>query len=207
MKQSKRPLWKKSMLTTLNFNEIMDYLDEIVNNGDPYGYDCEESGYYLEYKEQFDELSCGAYRLWEALNEHDVYSDTDISDIWDDMTVALLGYTQKVLGYDEAEDDYFAMLYPEEDYAVEEAERKLMRLTKEQLVKNFRKVLTTLILFFDIKASHDCLTSIVEELDERGAILERKNERINKLYEDLTGSRAEEFDKIISSIPPRMWVE
>lgn len=201
MKQSKRPLWKKSMLDTLNFNGIIDYLEEISDNGDPCGYDCDESGYYLEYKEQFDELSCGAYELWDVLQEHAV------KEVWDDMTVALLGHTQKILGYDAVEEDYFSMLYPEEDCAVIEAEKRLMRLTKEQLIENFRKVLTSLILFFDIKAAHDCLTSIVEELDERGAILEQKNERINKLYEDLTGFGAEEFDNIIASIPPRMWVE
>lgn len=206
MKQSKRPIWKTSMLKTLNFYEIIEYLDEIGNNGDPYGYDREESGYYQEYKEQFDDLADGAYRLWYALDNSD-YSDYSLRDIWDDMTVALLGYQEKVLGFDQFEEDYFAMLSYQEDAAVEEAEKRLMRFTKEQLIKNFRKVLTTLILFFDIKAAHDCLESIVEELDERGAILERKNEQINKLYEDLTGSNAEDFDNIIRSIPPRMWVE
>lgn len=209
MDQSKRPLWKKSMLETLNFSNIMEYLYEIGNNGDKYGYDCDEGGYYLEYKEQFDELSGGAYRLEEALNEYDGYTGGSMSDIWDDMTVALLGYKEKVLGFDSVEEDYYSMLDCEEDGAVEEAEKRLMRFTKEQLIKNFRKVLTTLVLFFDIKAAHDCLTSIVEELDERGAILEQKNERINRLYKDLTGSGAkdEDFDKIIRGIPPRMWVE
>lgn len=206
MDQSKRPLWKKSMLKSLNFYEIIDYLDEIGNNGDPYGYAREESGYYQEYKEQFDDLSDGAFRLWDALENSD-YSDYSLRDIWDDMTVALLGYQEKVLGYDQVEEDYFAMLTFLEGAAVQEAEKRLMRFTKEQLIKNFRKVLTTLVLFFDIKAAHDCLTSIVEELDERGAILELKNEKINRLYEDLTGANAEDFDSIIQGIPPRMWVE
>ena len=194
------------MLKSLNFYEIVEFLDEIGNNGDPYGYEREESGYYQEYKEQFDDLSDGAYRLWDALDNSD-YSDYSLRDIWDDMTVALLGYQEKVLGFDQVEEDYFSMLTFLEDAAVQEAEKRLMRFTKEQLIKNFRKVLTTLVLFFDIKAAHDCLTSIVEELDERGAILERKNEKINRLYEDLTGANAKDFDEIIQGIPPRMWVE
>lgn len=208
MDQSKRPLWKKSMLKSLNYYEITEYLDEIGNNGDPWGYEREESGYYQEYKEQFDDLSDGAYRLYEALDNYDYYAgDCRLRDIWDDMTVALLGYQEKVLGFDQVEEDYFAMLTFLEDAAVQEAEKRLMRFTKEQLIKNFRKVLTTLVLFFDIKAAHDCLTAIVEELDERGVILERKNEQINKLYADLTGSNAKDFDEIIQGIPPRMWVE
>lgn len=206
MNQSKNPLWKKSMLKSLNYYEITDFLYEISDNGNMYGYDREESGYYQEYKEQFDDLSDGAYRLWDALDNSD-YSDYSLRDIWDDMTVALLGYQEKVLGFDQVEEDYFSMLTFLEDAAVQEAEKRLMRFTKEQLIKNFRKVLTTLVLFFDIKAAHDCLTSIVEELDERGAILERKNEKINRLYEDLTGANAKDFDEIIQGIPPRMWVE
>lgn len=206
MNQSKNPLWKKSMLKSLNYYEITDFLYEISDNGDMYGYDREESGYYQAYKEQFDDLSDGAYRLWDALDNSD-YSDYSLRDIWDDMTVALLGYQEKVLGFDQVEEDYFSMLTFLEDAAVQEAEKRLMRFTKEQLIKNFRKVLTTLVLFFDIKAAHDCLTSIVEELDERGAILERKNEKINRLYEDLTGANAKDFDEIIQGIPPRMWVE
>ena len=206
MNQSKNPLWKKSMLKSLNFYEIVEFLDEIGNNGDPYGYEREERGYYQEYKEQFDDLSDGAYRLWDALDNSD-YSDYSLRDIWDDMTVALLGYQEKVLGFDQVEEDYFSMLTFLEDAAAQEAEKRLMRFTKKQLIKNFRKVLTTLVLFFDIKAAHDCLTSIVEELDERGAILERKNEKINRLYEDLTGANAKDFDEIIQGIPPRMWVE
>lgn len=206
MEQSKKPLWKKSMLKTLNYNDVLEYLDEIQNNGDMYGYDREENGYYQEYKELFDDLAAGASNLYYALSDYDYFGNR-LLDNWDDMTVALLGYSEKVLGYDAAEMDYYAMIDCAENWAVEEAEKRLMRLTKEELIKSFRQVMTTLVCFFDIKSAHDCLTSIVEELDNRGAILEKKNERINELYKDLTGANAAEFDSIIENIPPRMWVE
>lgn len=202
MKRSKIPLWKKSMLQFLNLGDISERLWEIVENGDMYGYDREESEYYQEYKEQFDELSAGAYSLSEALNEY------DIQENWNDMTVALLGYQQTVLGYDFEEADYFRMLDPfDEDFAAEEAEKRLLRLNKHDLIRIFRKVMVTLVLFFDIKAAHDCLTSIVEELDYRGAVLEEKNNQINLLYTDLTGKSAEIIDSLVSQLPQRMWVE
>lgn len=202
MKRSKIPLWKKSMLQFLNLGDISECLWEIVENGDMYGYDREESEYYQEYKEQFDELSAGAYSLSEALNEY------DIQENWNDMTVALLGYQQTVLGYDFEEADYFRMLDPfDEDFAAEEAEKRLLRLNKHDLIRIFRKVMVTLVLFFDIKAAHDCLTSIVEELDYRGAVLEEKNNQINLLYTDLTGKSAEIIDSLVSQLPQRMWVE
>ena len=209
MKQSKTPLWKKSCLSSLSFWSIMEWLEEIGENGGPYGYeDSSIEGYYNEYKEQFDELSAGAYDMHEKLSEYEYYEEYDsFCDLWDDMTVNLLGDLYSVLGFDGAELDYFKLTAFEEDLAVEETEKRLMRLTKKDLIKNFRKVLMTLVMFFDLKAAHDCLTSIVEELDEKGALLEQKNERINKLYKDLTGRNGELLDVELENLPPRMWVE
>ena len=207
MKQSERPLWKKSILQTLNLYDIKSYLYEISENGDPYGYENGESGYYLDYKEQFDELSAGACAMLEALDDYgpETYG---LEDNWNDMAVALLGYKEAVLGYDAAEMDYFHMVNPYcEDWAVEEATKRIKRLTKDDMVRLFRSVLSTFVLFFDIKASHDCLTSIVEELDNRGAILSVKNDEINHLYEDLTGKNGEDFDRLIERLPQRMWIE
>ena len=169
MKESKRPLWKKSMLQHLNLSDILECLYEISDNGDMYGYACDEegeSGYYQEYKDQFDELSAGAYSLWETLQNF------DLREKWDDMTVALLGETQKVLGFDSIEQDYFGMLGRwDEEFAVEEAVKRIERLTKRDMIKMFRNVMVTLVLFFDIKTAHDCLTSIVQELDDHVAYM------------------------------------
>ena len=170
MKHSQKPLWKKSMLQHLNIDSIRECLEEIQDNGDSYGYIREEeneNGYYQEYKDQFDELSAGADELIQALWDYDVREN------WDDMTVALLGKTHTVYGYDNLAVDYVGLLSYQEEWATEEAIKRIERLSKHEMIRCFRKVLTTLVLFFDIKASHDCLTSIVEELDERAAMMER----------------------------------
>ena len=207
MKQSERPVWKKSMLQSLNLSSIMNYLYEISENGDMYGYDGGDDGYYQEYKELFDDLAGGASSLIDALNEYDAHNGGSTKDIWDEMTVALLGETQRVLGFDAVEQDYFGMIDCQENLAVEEAEKKLERLTKHDLIQYFRKVLVILVSFLDIKAAHDCLTSIVQELDEKGALLEQKNEKINQIYGDLTGKNGEQFDSLVANLPQRMWVE
>lgn len=203
MKQSKTPLWKKSMLEKLNIYDIRDQLQEIYENGDMYGYDYGEiEGYYNEYKEQFDDLAALAYNLDEAMTEYDV------EEHWNDMTVALLGQLYNVLGFDQQELDYFNLLNTfEEEWAQNEAVKRIMQMTKKDMLMLFRKVLCTVILFYDIKAAHDCLTSIVEELDERAAIMKRKDDIVNRLYEDLTGKSVEQFDEIAKNMPQRMWVE
>ena len=195
------------MLQSLGLGSIVEYLCEISENGDMYGYDGGDDGYYQEYKELFDDLAGGASSLLDALNEYDMYGGASIKDVWNEMTVALLGETQRVLGFDAVEQDYFGMIDCQENLAVEEAEKKLERLTKHDLIQYFRKVLVILVSFLDIKAAHDCLTSIVQELDEKGALLEQKNEKINQIYGDLTGKNGEQFDSLVANLPQRMWVE
>lgn len=203
MKQSKNPLWKKSMLQKLSLYEIRDMLDEIGENGDMYGYDYGDiTGYYAEYKDQFDDLAGLAYNLMEAMDEYDV------SEHWDDMTVALLGEMYTVLGFDTAELDYYGLYNRfEEDLAQDEAVKRILRLNKMDMLMLFRKVLCTIVLFYDIKAAHDCLTSIVEELDDRAVVMKRKDDVINSLYKDLTGKNSEQFDELVKNLPQRMWVE
>jgi hypothetical protein len=178
-------------------------LSEIADNGDAYGYENNGEGqYYQEYKELFDELSDGANQLYYDITE------SEVRDNWDDMTVALLGETQKVLGYDSIENDYFGMLNRyDEEYAVQKAAERIERLTKRDMIRIFRKVMVTLVLFFDIKAAHDCLAAIMEELDSKGALLQGKVDAMTRLYYKLDEENQEEFDSLLKDLPQRMWVE
>lgn len=203
MKQSKTPIWKKSCLKKLSIYDICSMLDEIMEDGDMYGYaDSSAEGYYNEYKDQFDDLSGLAYRLQEAI------TDYDLQENWDDATVGLLGDIYTVLGYDVEEMDYFHLFNRyEEDLAQSEAVKRLLRLTKMELIQLFSRVLAGIVIFYDIKAAHDCLCSIVCELDDRAAIMRRKDDALNYLYKDLTGKNEEDFDDLVRSLPDRMWVE
>lgn len=210
MKQSETPLWKKSMLAYLNLDDIYNQLDEISENGDAYGYDTYgESEYYYMYAELFTEIAIGANELMEGVDA--IRNDWNFNvDIWNALSVALLGRQEKTLGFDPAQDDYFAMCDPnnwENELAVREAEKKCKRITKVDLLKYFKQILTTITLFYDIKSANDCLTAVVAELEEKGALLEKKNDAINLLYKDLTGASEREFDALIRTIPQRMWVE
>lgn len=209
--QSKTPLWRKSMLQKMSLSDITDMLEEIAGNGDPYGYEYgDESGYYAEYKDQFDELSAQAGILQEEIMNavSNKYEDEyEFADQWNDITVAMLGDLFTVMGYDSVEMDYYGILNSEEEWAQEEARKRLERLTKAHLLDRFAFVWKTMLFFFDIKTAHDCLTAIVEELDEKGAILEKKNEAMDRLYEDITGKAGDDFGTIINNLPQRMWVE
>lgn len=207
----KTPLWKKSMLAKMDLASVRASLYEIAENGDAYGYEYgDEAGYYVEYKDQFDELAAQAGMLQDAVDAaiSEKYMDEyELAEQWNDITVAMLGELYTVLGFDCVEMDYYGILAPEEEWAQEEARKRLERLTKAQLLDRFAFVWKVLILFYDLKASHDCLVAIVEELDEKGALLERKNDAIDRIYEDITGKSGDDFDAMLRTIPQRMWVE
>lgn len=173
LKKAKSPMWRKTMLQRLSIDDIRNDLEEIAAAGDSCGYDDSSLGeYYEEYRELFNELSMGAWDLQEAIGRIEEF-DGEAWINWDDCTVALLGDVCKVLGYDAAQMDYFDTLDPwEEKQGVKDAEKRLMRLTKQQLVRLFRQVMVTLVAYMDIKGSYDTLSAVVNELDERAAIMQ-----------------------------------
>lgn len=165
-------MWKKTILERLSLDDIRQSLEEISESGDYFGYEGDSMGaYYDEYKDLFNELSMGAGDLLDAIDRIEEY-DGKAWVGWDDLTVALLGDVKTVLGYDTNTMDYFDLLTPwEEKAGVQEAEKRLMRLTKQQMVHLFRQVLVALASYMDIKGSYDTLNTVVTELDDRAAAM------------------------------------
>ncbi len=171
LSQTKSPLWKKTMLQRLSLDDIREDLEEISEAGDYYGYEGDSLGeYYDEYRPLFDELSAGASDLLDAISRLEEYDGEGFAG-WDDFTVALIGPVRKVLGYDASQMDYFDMMAWDEEAAVREAEKRLQRLTKAQLIATFRRVMIALVAYWDIKGSFDTLSAVVNELDSRAAVL------------------------------------
>ena len=205
MNQKKNAIWKKSILEGLSFEDITECLYEMTEKGDYLGYESglSDSEYAEEFRELYNEVNYGAQNLLDALYEN----SADVRENWDDMTVGMLGEIHSVYGFDAAEIDYFKLTEYTSEYAIEEAKKRLMRLTKDELINTFSKVFKIVLGYIDIKSAFDTIDAVVTELDYRGALLESKNNEINRLYEDLTGIDGENFDKLVKNIPGRMWVE
>lgn len=200
-----KPIWKKSMLDGLDLGSIQNELYEMSENGDFWGYDDRDEGsYYDEFRELFNEIAAGATELNEAIDNWRCMMD----GAWDDMTVGMLGNTQRVLGFDTVERDYYRMTEPcMEDWAQEEACKRVEHWTKREMMGNFKFVLSTIVSYLDMKAASDTMLAVVAELDYRGAMLEEKTNRIDQIYSDITGKSAEQFEKELENLPQRMWIE
>ena len=200
-----KPIWKKSMLDGLDLGSIQNELYDMSENGDYCGYDDRDEGsYYDEFRELFNEIAAGATDLNEAIDSWRGMMD----GAWDDLTVGMLGDTQHVLGFDTVERDYYRMTEPYmEDWAQDEACKRVEHWTKREMMGNFKFVLSTIVSYLDLKAASDTMLAVVAELDYRGAMLEEKTNRIDQLYSDITGKSAEQFEKELENMPQRMWVE
>lgn len=200
-----KPIWKKSMLDGLDLGSIQNELYDMSENGDCWGYDDRDEGsYYDEFRELFNEIAAGATDLNEVIDNWRGMMD----GAWDDLTVGMLGDTQRVLGFDTVERDYYRMTEPyTEDWAQEEACKRVEHWTKREMMGNFKFVLSTLVSYLDLKAASDTMLAVVAELDYRGAMLEEKTNRIDQIYSDITGKSAEQFEKELENLPQRMWVE
>lgn len=200
-----KPIWKKSMLDGLDLGSIQNELYDMSENGDCWGYDDRDEGsYYDEFRELFNEIAAGATDLNEAIDSWRGMMD----GAWDDLTVGMLGDTQRVLGFDTVERDYYSMTEPYmEDWAQDEACKRVEHWTKREMMGNFKFVLSTLASYLDLKAASDTMLAVVAELDYRGAMLEEKTNRIDQIYSDITGKSAEQFEKELENLPQRMWVE
>ena len=200
-----KPIWKKSMLDGLDLGSIQNELYDMSENGDCWGYDDRDEGsYYDEFRERFNEIAAGATDLNEAIDSRCGMMD----GAWDDLTVGMLGDTQRVLGFDTVERDYYRMTEPYmEDWAQDEACKRVEHWTKREMMGNFKFVLSTLVSYLDLKAASDTMLAVVAELDYRGAMLEEKTNRIDQIYSDITGKSAEQFEKELENLPQRMWIE
>lgn len=165
-----RPIWQRTILEHLSMREIGNYLEEIAESGDCYGYQGEDRGeYYEEYRELFDELAMGVSDLLDEISRMEEYGQSEELH-WNDFTVALLGDKYKVRGYNDDRDDLCAMPPEDEDYAVKMAQKRLEKMTKADLIKAFAQVMELLMRYVDIKAAYDTLAAVVVELDNRAAM-------------------------------------
>ena len=217
--KSKNLRYKKSIAAGLNINEINDELYEI-------GSECENARYAVdndevlieacdgdeeeayEFRMMFSDLSGDCERLQNILNDEYVteYFDTFFSRIADSSVT--------LLGFDCYEDDYYALCGYDSCLAKTESQKKLMRLTKEEIISTASQCFGVISAFLSIRYRYDYLKSALDVLNKgNGAYLEAIK-GIEEAYEDVQryrdsyNSEAEKrFDKLISALPERIWIE
>ena len=147
---------------------------------------------------------------------------------YDDCTVALLGkrFQYPMSGFDPYEQDFFGLDEIDKDTATQKAKKRLMRLTKEQMVDLIGKSVAILISFNDFRIAYERFMIAYEILTGTNQATMEAIGEINKLYDEATAAWVKSdrgrnqwklndkerftlyrFHQTLENLPPRMWVE
>lgn len=214
--------YKRPMLSTLGFQAIQSELEEISTECDDVTYYLQQDGSVeglisalageeeeaYEFQLAFAELSANASRLIETLYE--IYD----MEWFDDCTVAILGNRYNVIGFDTYEEDYCSLTNYEQDLATTEAGKRLMRLTKKEMISSLGQAWGIVMAFVDLRERYWNLKAVMDIIRDENAEVLAQIKQIEQLYNAANeenfstyATATKKLNGLLDVLPSRMWVE
>lgn len=208
--------YKHGALATIGYDEIVSEMDEIEDAcGDVRwampdesvietldGDEDDENGYRMD----FSELSGMAERLKEQLYNID-------QQTFDDCTVALIGNRFQMVGYDFFEEDYFSLCSYDAKLAVTESGKRLMRLTKAEMIATIGQCIGVMMSFFDIRQRFDYINAAMGVLLDHNLEILHTVRGIEEAYQAWNDDGCPPFGELYSRLhhladclPEKFWV-
>lgn len=215
--------YKRPALASMGWEHIQYELDEISAACDDVRWFIDGDGGFdslvnaldgeedeaFEFKIAFSDLSARCELLGDALRE----SCIDVEQ-YDDCTVALIGNRYNMVGYDADEEDYFSLVSYEQELATTEAGKRLMRLTKAEMVSTIGQCVGAMLAFYDLRQQYDYLKATMDILRNENTSMLKTIKEIEAAYETAAeddfreyGKPTRTFDHLISALPDRAWLE
>ena len=209
--------WRRPALAMIRRDSIVDELMEIADECESLEYAIEDdekleeafdgdSDEIHEFKMRFSDLTYRCDRLREALFENEV------NEHFDDFFVGLLGRAYEVVGFDHFEEDYFNLTRFESQFANETSKKRLMSMTKEQLIATAGQCVGTFVSFLDVRHEYDSLKSTLDILrDERAEVMKNVKfiaaawERLQENPYDRDAAR--QYETLLERLPDVAWVQ
>ena len=217
--------YKRPALATLGWetitSEIQDIIDAceeirwIEDSSDVtqevmYGDEDEGCGYQLD----FSQLAGDAERLqsamWDAFGEE----SEDGNTTFDDCTVALLGNRFECIGFDSLENDYFGLTRYEADAAQKESAKRVMRMTKAEMISTIGQDLGLLLAFYDLRQRYDYAKAALATATEHNMETLRAVKAIEDAYEEWAseefnsryGKAWDRLERAANDLPDEFWI-
>lgn len=159
-----------------------------------------------EFRMMFADLSAKCERLSNTL------SDEYVTEHFDDFFVGSLGRSYAMVGYDTVEEDYFNLTRFEAELAESDSGKRLMGLTKKELIAISGQCTGIMISFLDIRHSYDCLKSTLDMLRDDRTELMKNIRGIEESYkktqkDDYDYAARRNYDDLLSRLPGIVWVQ
>lgn len=217
--------YKRPALESMGFAHIRMELDEIqdacyqvqyfIDNDDGTllnALDGDEEDEF-EFKMAFSDLTAKVDELINAIYDQTAW-DNDYEQMFNDCTVALVGNRYNLVGFGREEEDYYSLASYEEDLAITEAGKRLMRRTKAEILSTVGQCMGILLAYLDLRQRYDYLKATMDILRDENTSLLKTIKAIEDAYEaaERVGfwdwDRAtKNFDRLLENLPQRVWVE
>lgn len=213
--------YKKPIVRNLNIAQIQEDLWEIQEA-------CEDVRWYTdsedgtdslinalagdedeayEFKMAFADLCAECERMQDDLQEEWVPECFDILFVASGAGDAYGG----LLGWDGYEGDYLGIDVGS-SFAVDEARKKLMRMTKDDLIVAVRQCLKIYNAYIGLQNRYDSLKAAIDILRDQNTGFLQVVREIERLYEDAAnsmyeyGKEAVEWKRYTDALPPEAWI-
>lgn len=209
--------YRRPALAMMRRDSIVDELWEISEECESLEYAIEDdekleeafdgdSDEIHEFKMRFSDLTYRCDRLREALCENEV------NEHFDDFFVGLLGRAYEVVGFDHFEEDYFNLTRFESQFANETSKKRLMSMTKEQLIATAGQCVGTFVSFLDVRHEYDSLKSTLDILRDERAEVMKSVKSISEAWEKLQENQfnrdaARHYEALLERLPDIAWVQ
>lgn len=214
--------YRRPMLATLGWMTIEEELNDIEEACGNVHYFLDDENDSLiaaldgdeeeafEFRMTFADVEAKCEMLRSAIDEIDTGGDY-FEDFFNTCTVALIGNRYETLGFDTFQEDYFSLSRYEADLASTEAGKRLMRMTKAEMVSSIGQCVGVLLAFADLKTQYDSISAAMAVLRSENVTILGTIKEIEAAYErqEELGQWKDdrEFKRLISCLPDRVWLE
>lgn len=213
--------YKKPIVKNVNIDTITEELWDIIGECDnvKYYFDTEDETLLnaldgdeeqeWEFKMMFADLCAECEQMQSDL------SDAYLPECFNDLFVAAGGaeFGGGLLGWDSYEGDYFG-LECMDCFAEDESQKRLMRMTKKDLINNMRWCLKILYAYLGIKNRYDSLKAAMDILRDENTGYLQMVKQIDELYTEAEKDNFSEweqstkkFNAMLDNLPDRAWLE
>lgn len=220
--KAKQLRYKRPIASNMNYQFLVDELYEMQDVIADVQWYCDDDDNLVnaldgdeddafEFKLAFSDLSAELEQFQEDLNNE------FIPDCFDDLFPAA-GYDHGGLaGWDSYEQDYFGLQPYEYGMASKEAEKRILRLTKNELLEAVGACLRVFSSYMALRYRYDCLEASLDILRGRNMQILKLFKAIEEQYDRAeTESRHFEYkyhdevrklDQMLTQVPQEFWIQ
>lgn len=211
--------YKKAIVEQFNLEAILSELEQIMCDCDDVRYFFDSTDETLlnaldgdedeefEFRMMFSELSSESEQLI------DILRDDYVTEYFDEFLCTVSkGSGMRLIGFDDYETDYFRLASYEAVWGQEESAKRLMRLTKQEIIRTGCQCFGIITSFVNIRAKYDNLKGAFDILRDANTSFLKTIKDIEAAYEradesDWSIEESRKFDQLVNALPDRYWIE